>query len=261
MTWRDPRSPRELIKADCDSLRELADAYHPFIRWADQERFFPVLAEAWLQHAGCSPWPGREFGGTSAPAESPIDPHRRGTALCRADNEVTNVTRLAGTPNADDNPIAIDVAELARSLAAFPDADGTWFLNVAGWASDITRAFEGKAGDVEYLFRAFSELSAAINPALLREPIELMSHLPTMWTLQPPTPTVYCEARLASDFAAVSQGLAEPDLPPMAGSGLLSNVLVLTYHYLFPGSRAFRRRAVGAQQRGSVGRGLHLLQM
>lgn len=232
MTWRDPRSPRETVEADCKSLRELADTYQPFIRWSDQERFFPALAEAWLQHATAAPWPARRVT-SPANVETGVDPHRRGTAVCTADTDVRSVRVAAGTPNPDDTPISLDPLDLARTLAADLPGGGGAFLNFGGWAPQFAAGFQGRTGDLEYLFRSFSELAAAINPAQPWEPVELMAHLPTFWTPQPPTPTVYCEARLAADFATASSELDHPDFPAGADA-LLGNVLVLTYHYLYP---------------------------
>ena len=52
------------MDGDCRSIAELADTYSPFVRWSDAERFFPILAESWLQHASSAPWPGRDDAGT-----------------------------------------------------------------------------------------------------------------------------------------------------------------------------------------------------
>ncbi len=232
MTWRDPRSPREGVRIDCDSLRELADTYQPFIRWSDQERFFPALAEAWLQHATSAPWPAKRSP-VSADVETGIDAHRRGTAVCTADVDVTNVHVVAGTPNPDDMPISLNPEDLAATLAGHLPGGSETFLDFAGWDEHGLVGFRGASGDLDYLYRAFSELAAAINPAMPWQPVELMAHLPTFWTPQPPTPTVYCEARLATDFAALSDAMAQPDYAPGSGE-VLANVLVLTYHYFYP---------------------------
>lgn len=236
MTWRDPRGPREFVDGDCKNLSELADTYHPFIRWSDSERFFPALAEAWLQHATSAPWPpsGKLLAG-APPVETGYDRNRRGTSVCQANPDVTDVRVLGGTPNADDQPLSLDDAPGdPRAIAAYHQLDGSSFLNFGGWVADAGPHFQGRQGDLDYLYRSFSELAAAINPAMSWQPADLMAHLPQFWTAQPPTPTVYCEARMAGDFADVSALLDHPDFPPLPSNNPLGDVMALTYHYLFP---------------------------
>jgi hypothetical protein len=243
MSWREPRNPRDLVRADCANLRELAEAYHPFVRFADAERFFPALAEAWLGHASAAPWPPRRDDasavtlGQIVPAETGLDFHRRGTGVCRANADVSHVQVLGGIPNADDRPLVLeDLPGDPDAITKYHGVGGDTFLDFAGWIADIGTEMHGRAGDVEYLARAFSELAAAINPSRTWEPIELMAHLPTFWVPQPPNPTVYCEARRAADFPHLSQSLppTERDFPPMPASDPLGRFIVLTYHYLYP---------------------------
>ncbi|MBI2709425.1 MAG: hypothetical protein HYX34_06985 [Actinobacteria bacterium] len=237
--WRESRNADEAVPATCENLRELALAYSPFVAFSPLERFFPALAEAWLQHATTAAWPAasRASSRRADPFDRPVDPFRRGSAVCTAPPDVSSVTVLGGTPDEDDRPIQLtDEPTDPDSISAYRTAGGDTFIDVGGWADrGPGPGFEGRAGDLDYLFRAFSELAAAMNPALdplladLRswEPVELMAHLPQMWTRQPPSPTVYCEARWARDFVAA------PDFPPGA-EGPLGGHLVLTYHYLFP---------------------------
>jgi hypothetical protein len=237
MSWREPRDPQQSFPADCETLRELANAYHPFVRYADDERFFPALAEAWLSHTTSAPWPGRQPSGDVGPAETGIDIHRRGTGVCRANLDVTSVEVLGGTPNAHDLPLSLAKGPGdPDAIASYAGVDGGHFLDVGGWVSAIEDVFQfqGREGDVGYLYRAFSELAASVNPAMPWEPVELMKHLPQFWVQQPPTPTVYCEARWAGDFVQVSNDLAEPDFPPLPGGSPIDKYLVLTYHYLYP---------------------------
>src|SRR5262245_4643033 len=161
MSWRDPRSPREFVVADCDRLRELADTYHPFIRFADAERFFPALAEAWLSHATAAPWPAlRLRPGSPTPAETGVDRNRRGTGVCRANDDVTQVQVLGGTPNADDRPLQLeDRPGDPDSITSYHGVGGDHFLDFGGWVSDIAGRFQGHQGDIDYLYRAFSELA------------------------------------------------------------------------------------------------------
>jgi hypothetical protein len=234
MTWREPRDPKQFVPVGCNQLRELADTYQPFVRFADAERFFPALAEAWLSHATSAPWPGSRRS-PSAPPETGADPFRRGTAVCHADAEVSDVTVLGGTPNADDEPLQlIDEPDNPNSMTAYNGVDGSYFIDFGGWMPDGARPSQGDEGDLDYLFRAFSELAATINPSADWEPVELMAHLPQFWIPQPPSPTVYCEARWASDFSAVSASSGAGDFPPVPAPGPLDRFLVLTYHYLYP---------------------------
>src|SRR6185369_17422298 len=136
MAWRDPKNPEDRIVATCETLYELALAYHPILRFADAERVFPILAESWLTHTTGAPW-------TAADAEAddvPPDPFCRGTTIVRSDIDVSNLTILGGAPNADDRPIQLS------SLSGDRDAIGNYdtvgadvFLNFGGWQPDGTR--------------------------------------------------------------------------------------------------------------------------
>lgn len=241
MSWREPRSPRERVRAVCETLHELAEAYHPFVRFADAERFFPALAESWLSHASAAPWPPRRddrtvhLFGQLPPPETGFDWHRRGTGVCRPNEDVSRVEVLGGIPNADDRPVQLEhLPGDPDAITSYHGVGGDHFLDVGGWTADIGRELQGRAGDVDYLSRAFSELAAAMNPSRAWEPVDLMAHLPAFWVPQPPTPTVYCEARRAGDFARASQALEHPDFPPLPSDDLLDRFLVLTYHYLYP---------------------------
>ena len=239
MSWRKPRSPREKVDATCENLRELADAYHPFVAFVDTERFFPILAEAWLSHSTNAAWPTPRKAPMGGPFDRPVDPFRRGSAVCDAPADVRSVSVLGGTPNDDDRPIQLSDDPSDRdSISGYHGVEDTVFLDFGGWADrgttlGLAGGFQGLGGDLTYLFQAFSELAGAMNPDLSWVPIELRGHLPEMWIDQPPTPTAYCEARWAGDFANASAALAAPDFPDGA-EGLLDDVLVLTYHYLFP---------------------------
>lgn len=229
MSWRPPRDRDQEVEANCENLRELAEAYHPFVAFTDLERFFPILAEMWLTHSTHARWPA----GPKGPLDEdrPTDPFRRGTAICEADPDVRDVQVVGGTPNVHDRPIQLtrDPAD-PSSIGGYADRrrGGNVFLDVGGWTDrGDGDDFQGRAGDLGYLADLCSELAGAMNPDLSWVPAELRTHLPQCWITQPPTPTTYCEARWADDLAD------GPDFPDGA-VGALGGVLVLTYHYLFP---------------------------
>jgi hypothetical protein len=216
-----------------ENLHELAQAYHPFVAFADTERFYPALAEAWLTHATSAAWPGPQAPPAGVAPDRSIDPFRRGTGVCDGSDDMRIVQVLGGTPNTDDRPLQFtnDPAD-PDSIGRFRNVDGSTFVNFGGWADRGPGDFVGLAGDLDYLARAFSELSSAMGGRSWT-PVDLMAHLPTFWVRQPPTPTTYCEARIVRDFAELSATLDTPDFP--AGSAAtLDGFLELTYHYLFP---------------------------
>jgi hypothetical protein len=151
---REPRDPDVFTEVTPATLKELAWAYQPIMRFADSESFFPVLAESWLTHTTAAPWDAAE----AEPDDLPVDAGRHGTAIVTADDRVTGVTRVGGPPNADDRPIQLaagtDPDAIGRYTGATPDV----FLSFGGWAPEA--GF--RKGNRTYDYAAFSELAAAV---------------------------------------------------------------------------------------------------
>ncbi|MEO6627071.1 MAG: hypothetical protein ABIP03_00735 [Aquihabitans sp.] len=234
-----------MIQLDPKSLYELAQRHSPVLRFHEQERFYPVLAESWLTHVSEAPWttdPAHHMGDLKP------DPHRRGTALFEANRWVRDATKnsigvLAGQPVGADRPIqfSTDPSDpYAIGRPALAHVDGHTFLGLAGWLDDDRRS-----GDLDRLYALFSELAAAINPANAWSPLAGQGDLPHAWVRQPVSTTTYCEARWARDFPDVNDGAELRDFPD--NDGVLNGYLALTYHYLYP-----------AQEPGLDGVGYHL---
>lgn len=221
------RKRREPVggQADCQLLTEITDAYQPIITWSRSERFFPVLAEAWLQLASGAAWTPEE-----ADAEGlPVDPRRRGTALCQGDPDTGKVHRVGGAPNPADRPLQF--SDDNSDTDAIGARDWTTvgpetFLSVGGWVEAYRK------GDVDYLATVFSELAAAINPTVEWNLKERLANAPVAWTPQPVSPTAYVEAEWGGTFAGWNDGTDLNDFPREVGHQLRKK-LFCTYHYLY----------------------------
>jgi hypothetical protein len=225
MTWRDPKDPNVAIGASCANLGELAAAYSPILRYDDREQIFPVLAESWLTHTTAAPWVPE----LAEEDDLPVDPHRRGTAICRAGSSLENLQVLGGTPNPADRPIQFSGSQFdPDAIGGYGGVDALTFLDFGGWipGSGFLR------GDADYLRRAFSELSSAMNPTVAWRLIEGDQHLPHMWVPQPVNPTVYAEAQWAGMYPRWSEEFASGDFP--RDDTQLDPFLSLTYYYLYP---------------------------
>lgn len=221
----------KLIQLDAKSLYELAQRHSPVLRFHEQERFYPVLAESWLTHVSEAPWttdPAHHLGDLKP------DPHRRGTALFELNRWVRDTTEqgievLAGQPVGGDRPFQFSTDPGDPYAIGRPDlahVDGHTFLGLSGWLDDDRRA-----GDLDRLYSLFSELSAAVNPANAWSPIAGQGDLPHAWVRQPVSPTTYCEARWAREFPDLNDVGELRDFP--GGDGVLNGYLALTYHYLY----------------------------
>ena len=237
MTWRDPRPANERVDATRENLVELAANYSPMLRYAADERFFPVLAESWLSHTSAAPWDAAD----AEEDDLPADLFRRGTAVCRSNAvDVTlpdgtmgsrlDVTKLGGAPNAGERPIQLgDDRRDPDAIGAYDTVDADTFLDLAGWRPGADR----KRGDDEYLAAVFSELSSAMNPSLPWDLVEGLPNQPHLWVPQPVNPTTYCEVEWGGMYPRWSAAAGNTDFPA-DGVPALDDVLVLTYYYLYP---------------------------
>lgn len=241
MQPRLPRSQREEVPATCVALRELAAAYAPTLVFADDEHFFPVLAEAYLAHTTYAPWPD-EHGperGTGLDHLLEPDGRQRGTALVRTetDGDALELTRVGGAPNAHGRPLqfsadAGDPDAIGRADRAGAAGAGL-HLVVGGWA-DADRT----SGDDAYLASIFSEFGDAMNvDAGPQWDDPERPALATFWVDQPTSPTTYAEVEWCGRFPdlAAAAGLGDfgpaPDAAPVTR---LDGFVQLTYYYLFP---------------------------
>jgi hypothetical protein len=231
MTWRDPKSPQEFVDATCGNLRELAAAYSPILRFDDRERLFPVLAESWLTHTSAAPW------STTDEEEDDLvaDSFRRGSAICTADvSLVGGPVAMGGAPNPHNRPIQFSSAVSdPDAIGAYDDVDALTFLDFGGWIPDGTF----RHGNADYLYRAFSELSCAMNQANPWLLVEGDPNLPHLWVPQPVNPTAYCEVEWAGIYSQWSTAAGLSDFPleqPGDTPGPLDLFMCLTYYYLYP---------------------------
>lgn len=218
------------VRTDCKTLHEVARRFSPVVRFHEQERFFPVLAESWLTHTTEAPWaddPGH-FLGDLAP-----DGARRGAALLEQVDGQLKV--LAGPPLGGNRPIQLttdDSDPYAIGRRDLRQATDQMFLDLAGWlpASGLSQ------GDLDRLYALFSELSAAVNQSLDWLPLAGSADLPHAWVQQPVNPTTYCEVTAAGRFHSLSdrleKELGRADFPP--GDDSLDQFVAFTYHYLYP---------------------------
>jgi hypothetical protein len=223
--------PRQL-RLDCDVIHALAQRYSPVLRFHEQERFYPALAEAYLSHVTEAPW-------TSDPAhhlgDLPPDPHRRGAALCEFTRLYVDTFKpalhvLAGQPVGGDRPLQLttdDGDPYAIGRRELRSVNRDVFIDLAGWLD-----LDLSAGDIDRIYGLFSELAAAFNPNDAWQPLAGSGDLPHAWIPQPVNPTTYCEVRWAREFPEISDGGGLKDFPK--GDGHLQSFLALTYHYLYP---------------------------
>jgi len=166
---------------DPDRIRRLAADTLPFLQFDRRERFVPVRAETWVTHVSNAPWAG-EADPLRIGSVDP-DPRHRGTALCRRDGSGV-VHRQAGAPNDFDLPLGGDA--LADPARTGPGAAGL-FLDFGGW-TDPAKPEQG--GDLDYLYRCFSEVASAVNHEQAWVPAGTDDNLPTFAAPQPPSPAV-----------------------------------------------------------------------
>ena len=165
-----------------------------------------------------------------------LDAWRRGTALCSASLDFDGgPSRHGGAPNPHDRPLQFsNNGTDPDAIGAYDAVDGLTFLDFGGW--DPASAF--CRGDADYLVRAFSELSAAMNVEEAWKLIEGDPHLPHMWVPQPVNPTVYAEIEWAGMYTDWSDAFGLGDFPVLPGGddgfAPLDHMLALTYYYLYP---------------------------
>ena len=219
--------PTDPVPIEERALYELAHRFSPVLRFHQEERFFPALAESWLTHTTEAPWDsdGPHWLGDLTP-----DAHRRGMALCTHDRGGA-LRVIAGQPVDGDRPLLFSDAADDPYAIGRPDlrvAGRRVFLDLAGWQPGSGES----VGDLERLYALWSELSAAANPSLEWTPLLGHDDLPHAWIPVSPNPTTYCEVTWAGDYARINSRGGTHDLPD--GDHSLDPFLALTYHYLYP---------------------------
>ncbi|MDQ6696551.1 MAG: hypothetical protein M3Z46_03735 [Actinomycetota bacterium] len=232
---------RKQLRLDCPALQDIAQRFSPVLRFHEQERFFPVLAESWLTHTTEAPWTSDAAHqmGDLAP-----DPFRRGMALWETSGRLRRLQVTAGQPVGGDRPLQLSVDPsdpYAIGTDRLKTVTNKAFLDLAGWMPDTDMS----TGDIERLYALFSELAAAINQNIDWIPLAGAGDLPHAWIPQPVNPTTYCEARWAREFPQLNDAGGLKDFPQHDPT--VNQYLALTYHYLFP-----------AKELGIDGVGYHL---
>ncbi len=220
-----------MIPLDEKSIETLARRFHPVLRFHEEERFYPLLAEAWLTTATNGVWP-------ESPAREvqlrsrPDDRFRRGGALCQADPQMGGLSSISGPLVTGDRPVSFEVdgddaLSMAGQLVASIGSEG--FLDVGGWKPDTPEAFA--EGDVDYLAALVSELASAVNPRIAWTPPDDGPLVPWQWVAQPTNPTMYCEVTWGGAWPRRAQHNGAPEFPP--GENSLDRTVAFTYHLLY----------------------------
>jgi len=217
-----------MTTATTENLRELAKRYQPVLAFSAGERMFPALVESYLSHVSLATW--NQIGDAGVPGEPINGPNHRGTAIM---NGAPPGTKLAGAPNSAGHPLPLDSSGIGNPAYRPGSAPETLFLTFGGW-SDATHT----RGSPDYLLAAFSELSAALEPANTWREFESLPNRPHIWVDQPTTPTVYAEAEWGGMYLSIYEAggaangdFAATDKDPDLG---LRQVLALTYYLFFP---------------------------
>ena len=231
-----------MITLDQHAIETLALRFFPVLRFHEEERFFPLLAEAWLTTGTNGVWPD-DADRTVRLWSRPDDPHRRGGAMCTADAMMTALSILTGPPVSSDRPIALD-EDSADPYSILSDvitrAGGSAFLDVGGWTGSGDRPFS--AGDIDFLASLCSELGSAVNPTVTWTPLDVAGGvIPWQWIAQPTNPTMYCEVTWGGAWPRRAQRTGAPEFP--AGEHGLDQVIAFTYNVLY-----------GAREPGGDGR-------
>jgi hypothetical protein len=230
-----------VIEIEPKVLEMLARRYSPVLRFHEDERFFPLLAESWLTHTSNGVWPEDEAAAVHRRTR-PADPSRRGAALLTADRAMTSLSVIAGPPTGGTRPLDLgadpsnDWSMLSERLArAGEDA----FLDVGGWqqrARPLGRTPTMDRGDLEHLASLCSELASAMTPRVRWSPPQDRATSPFPWVAQPPHPTMYCELRWAGSYPRVARAHGGREFPE--GERGLDNMIAFTYHMLYAAREA-----------------------
>ncbi|MCX5046302.1 hypothetical protein OG921_24320 [Aldersonia sp. NBC_00410] len=225
-----------MIELTAEAIEALALRFYPILRFHEEERFYPLLAESWLTTVANGVWPESPNRDALLLAR-PDDPARRGASFCLSPaSAIDSVVPIAGSPVDGDRPIGLDSNVLAQVIAK-----GTsMFMSVGGWPSERSPF---AAGDIDYLGQLTSELAAAINPALEWQPRDAAEPLPPppgqrvipqlipwQWIAQPPNVTMYCEVAWAGAWARRDARAASRDY---GGARDLDGYVAFTYHLFY----------------------------
>jgi len=229
-----------MIRMDPKGLEMLARRFSPVLRFHEDERFFPLLAESWLTHTSTGVWPEDDAPEVHRRTR-PGDPNRRGAALLTADRAMTALSAIAGPPVGGTRPLGLgdDTSDpwsmvSDRLRKAGEDA----FLDVGGWLSPQKPGFGGQLleGDLEHLAGLCSELASAMTPKVPWKPPQDGVTAPFPWVAQPPHPTMYCEITWAGAYPRIAGEHGGREFPD--GEHGLDNLVAFTYHLLYAAREA-----------------------
>ena len=225
-----------------DVITALAKNFQPYLLFDPMERFFPAVAEEWLDHQASERWD-----------KTPT--HERGTAVLLA--QLTDTSFSAANVVAGNDPPAGGPLQLS---SAAPDGIGQafhfnptsqdLFLDCAGWDDTISEVSPEDptftSGDIDYLDLLFRGLANAMNSSGI--PLDNPTPPPKFDFVRSTSPTVYVEIEWAGrypilDQDRVNQVGGQPDFPPSIGGSqptppgplrALDNYLTLNYYLFYP---------------------------
>ena len=238
-----------------DTVEALARQFSPVLRFHPDERFFPLLAEAWLTTTTDGVWPDDPHDPDNGPAGAravktlfhPSDLQRRGGAFCLPTSPaLTAVGPVAGLPLHIDRPVALD----PEAFQAILEAGAEVFYNIGGWRNGPLDFTEGS---LEYLEMLGSELASAISPSLQWRPLDSPEKgvtpegrrlttpvTPWSWIPQPVNITMYCEVSWAGAWQLRDQLAGTNDY---GGATDLNGTIAFTYYLLYGGANPVRPAA------------------
>src|SRR5215472_14720107 len=116
-------------------VTELAKIYQPYLLFDPMERFFPAVAEEWLDHHGPERWDNQPT-------------HQRGTAVLRVQRAATNFSApdvVAGSKPPAGGPLQLSSVAPNGIGQPFPFDPNTQdvFLDCAGWNDTPSEVMPG----------------------------------------------------------------------------------------------------------------------
>ena len=222
--------PNQFEPVTAEVLEKLSNLHSPILRFHEEERFFPLLAEAWLTTSTNGIWPESATPEVARLGQPVADPWRRGASLCTTQGGFPNLEVIAGPPIGGDRPISLtattnDRYSIGSDLLTKHGAEA--FLSICGW--DPNSKFT--SGDLDFLTSLNSELGSAMNRSLDWDAPDRFNVQPWQWIAQSMNPTMYCEITWAGAHPRHASALGLNDFPPNDRS--LDSFIAFTYYLLY----------------------------